>query len=82
MRDLLPLAYLCERTCELDIGVFLQFKEFEDLLCALAYGIVKAGELVKMKRWKLIPLQKGALDSPRCDFIWRSFKNNSQQRKL
>jgi len=26
----------------------------------LAYGIAKAGEWVKMKRWKLIPLQKGA----------------------
>ena len=25
----------------------------------LAYGIAKAGEEVKMKRWKLIPLQKG-----------------------
>ena len=70
VRDSSPLTYLRERTCEVDIGAFLHFKEFEDLLRALGlHGIAKAGELVKMKRWKLIPIQKGALESPRRDFI-------------
>ena len=33
--DSSPLAYLRERTCELDIGAFLHCKEFEDFLRAL-----------------------------------------------
>jgi len=33
--DSSPLAYLRERTCELDIGTFLHRKELEDLLRAL-----------------------------------------------
>ena len=33
----------------------------------LAYGIAKAGECVKMKRWKLIPLHKGAFCRCSCD---------------
>ena len=33
--DSLPLAYLHECTCKLDIGAFLHCKEFEELLCAL-----------------------------------------------
>ena len=32
MSDSSSLAYLRERTCELDIGAFLQCKELEDLL--------------------------------------------------
>jgi len=35
MSDSSPLAYLRERSCELDIGAFLHCKEFEDSLRAL-----------------------------------------------
>jgi len=34
LSDSSPLAYLRERSCELDIGAFLHCKEFEDLLRA------------------------------------------------
>ena len=33
--DSSALAYLRERTCELDIGAYLHCKDLEDLLCAL-----------------------------------------------
>jgi len=33
--DSSPLAYLRKRTCEFDIGAFLHFKEFENVLRAL-----------------------------------------------
>ena len=42
--DSLPLAYLRERTCELDIGAFLHCKDSKICLVGLAYGIAKAGE--------------------------------------
>jgi len=38
------LAYLRERTCELDIGVFLHCKDSKICFVGLAYGIAKAGE--------------------------------------
>ena len=69
MSDSSPLAYLRERTCELDIGAFLHLRNLKICFVSLAYGIAKAGESVKKKRSKLIPLQKGALESPRRDYI-------------
>jgi len=42
--DSLPLAYLRERTCELDIGAFLHCKDSNTCFAYLAYGIAKAGE--------------------------------------
>ena len=45
--DSSPLAYLRERTCELDIGAFLHCKEFEDLLRAWPTVLRKLGN-----RWK------------------------------
>jgi len=44
MSDSSPLAYLRERTCELDIGAFLQCKDSKICFVGLAYGIAKAGE--------------------------------------
>ena len=47
-----PLVYLCERTCELDIGAFLHCKEFEDLLLALSLWYCESwaiGENEKVK---------------------------------
>ena len=52
MRDSSPLAYLRECTCELDIGAFLHFKVFEDLLRALGLQYCESwgiGENEKMK---------------------------------
>ena len=52
MSDSLPLAYLRERTCELDIGAFLHCKVFEDLLRAihlLYWGKLGLGENEKVK---------------------------------
>jgi len=48
--DSVPLAYLRERTCELDIGAFLYCKDSKICFVLLAYGIAKAEEQVKMKR--------------------------------
>jgi len=42
--DSLPLAYLRERICELDIGAFLHYKDSKICFVRLAYGIAKAGE--------------------------------------
>ena len=42
--DSSPLAYLRERTCELDIGAFLHCKESRICFVRLAYGIAKAEE--------------------------------------
>jgi len=42
--DSLTLAYLRERTCELDIGAFLHCKDSKICFVGLAYGIAKAGE--------------------------------------
>jgi len=42
--DSSPLAYLRERTCELDTGAFLHCKDSKICFVGLAYGIVKAGE--------------------------------------
>ena len=42
--DSSPLAYLHERTCELDIGAFLHCKDSKIWYVCLAYGIAKAGE--------------------------------------
>jgi len=39
--DSLPLAYLCERTCELDNGAILHCKELEDWLRALGLWYCK-----------------------------------------
>jgi len=36
--DWSPLAYLRERTCELDIGAFLRCKDSEICFVGLAYG--------------------------------------------
>jgi len=44
MSDSSPLAYLCERTCELDIGAFLHCKDSKICFVGVAYGIAKAGE--------------------------------------
>jgi len=38
------LAYLRERTCELDIRAFLHCKDSKICFVRLAYGIAKAGE--------------------------------------
>jgi len=48
--DSSPLAYLRERTSELDTGEFFHCKDSKICFVGLAYGIVKAGELVKMKK--------------------------------
>jgi len=42
--DSSPLAYLRERTCELDIAAFLHCKDSKICFVGLAYGIAKAGE--------------------------------------
>jgi len=42
--DSSPLVYLRERTCELDIGVFLHCKDSKICFVGLAHGIAKAGE--------------------------------------
>jgi len=42
--DSSPLAYFHERTCELDIGAFLNRKDSKICFVGLAYGIAKAGE--------------------------------------
>ena len=42
--DASPLAYLRERTSELDIGAFLHYKDSKICCVGLAYGIVKTGE--------------------------------------
>jgi len=42
--DSSPLAYLRERTCELDIGAFLHGKDSKICFVRFAYGIAKAGE--------------------------------------
>ena len=39
-----PLAYLRERSCELDIGAFLNSKDSKNCCVRLAYAIAKAGE--------------------------------------
>jgi len=38
------LAYLRERTCEVDIGAFLHCNDSKICFVRLAYGIAKAGE--------------------------------------
>jgi len=43
VNDSSPVAYLRERTCELDIGAFLH-KDSKICFAYLAYGIAKAGE--------------------------------------
>ena len=76
-----PLAYLRERTCELDIGAFLHCKEFEDLLRAIGLRYCKSWGIVKMKRWELIPLiQKGAFR--RCGWNCRDVILFSVVRKI
>jgi len=50
--DSSPLAYLHERTCELDIGAFLHCKDSKDLLRALGLWYCKTwgiGENEKVK---------------------------------
>jgi len=42
--DSTPLAYLRERTSELDTGAFLHCKDLKICFVGLAYGIVKTGE--------------------------------------
>ena len=52
MSDSSPSAYLRERTCELNIGAFLQCKEFEDLLRAIGLWYCESrgiGENEKVK---------------------------------
>jgi len=51
------------------LGHFYTLRNSKICFMCLAYGIAKAGELAKMKRWRLIPLQKGALESLRRDVI-------------
>jgi len=72
--DSSPLAYLRERTCELDIGAFLHCKDSKDLLRVLGLWNCKSwgiGEIEKViadsttQRCFLYVL----LESPRCDFI-------------
>jgi len=48
--DSSPLAYLRERTGELDTRAFLHCKDSKICFVGLAYGIANAGEWVKMKR--------------------------------
>ena len=50
--DSLPLAYLHEHTCELNIGAFLHCKELEDLLRAFGLWYCESwgiGENAKVK---------------------------------
>jgi len=72
--DSSPLAYIRERTCELDIGAFLHCKDSKDLLRALGLWYCESwgiGENEKVEadstaqRCFLLVL----LESPRCDFI-------------
>jgi len=44
LSDSLPLAYLRERTSELDTGALLHCNDSKICFVGLAYGIVKAGE--------------------------------------
>jgi len=46
------LAYLRERTCELDIGAFLHCKEFEDLLRALGLWYCESWAYGNRWKWK------------------------------
>ena len=43
MSDWSPLAYLRERTCELDIGAFLRCKKLKELLRALGLWYCEIG---------------------------------------
>ena len=74
MSDSSPLAYLRERTCELEVGAFLHCKELEDLLPTLGLRYCESwgiGENEEMKADSTTEtcFSQVLLESPRRDFI-------------
>jgi len=73
MSDSSPLAYLHERTCELDIGAFLHHKDSRFALCTWPMVLRKLGigenENVKADSITQRCFLQVLLESPRCDFV-------------
>ena len=66
MSDSSPLAYLRERTCELDIGAFLHCKDSKDLLRGFGLWYCESWGIGENEKVKPDPLYKGAF----CRCCW------------